>query len=53
MLHKCDDFAVDGWDVEDYLKFVFSGWMNDEVKVDFDWLWCSDWFVAEVFVWLF
>lgn len=42
LLHKRDEFAVDGWDAEDHLRSVLSGRTNDEVKADPDRLWRSD-----------
>ncbi|HEX4017931.1 MAG TPA: DNA polymerase ligase N-terminal domain-containing protein [Frankiaceae bacterium] len=42
MLHKHDDYAVKGWDAEDFPKSVFSQRTNDEVKADPDRLWRSE-----------
>ena len=42
LLHKHDEFAVKGWDAEDYPKSVLSGRTNDEVKADPDRMWRSD-----------
>ena len=42
MLHKHDDFAVDGWSPEDHPRSVLSGRTNDEVKAQPDKLWRSD-----------
>ncbi len=42
LLHKHDEFAVDGWDTEDHPRSVLSGRTNDEVKADPAWLWRSD-----------
>jgi bifunctional non-homologous end joining protein LigD len=42
LVHKHDDFAVDGWDAEDHPKSVLSGRTNDEVKADPDKTWRSD-----------
>jgi bifunctional non-homologous end joining protein LigD len=42
LLHKHDEFAVDGWDAEDHPKSVLSGRTNDEVKADPDRMWRSD-----------
>jgi bifunctional non-homologous end joining protein LigD len=42
LLHKHDEFAVDGWDTEDHPQSVLSGRTNDEVKADPAWLWRSD-----------
>jgi bifunctional non-homologous end joining protein LigD len=42
MLHKHDEYAVDGWSAEDHPRSVLSGRTNDEVKADPDRLWRSD-----------
>jgi bifunctional non-homologous end joining protein LigD len=42
LLHKRDEFAVDGWTPEDHLRSVLSGRTNDEVKADPDRMWRSD-----------
>ena len=42
LLHKHDEFAVDGWNPEDYPRSVISGRTNDEVKADPERLWRSD-----------
>jgi bifunctional non-homologous end joining protein LigD len=42
LLHKHDDFAVDGWDAEDHPRSVISGRTNDKVKADPERLWRSD-----------
>jgi bifunctional non-homologous end joining protein LigD len=42
LLHKHDEFAVDGWDAEDHPRSVLSGRTNDEVQADPDRLWRSD-----------
>ncbi|WP_199514736.1 non-homologous end-joining DNA ligase LigD [Nucisporomicrobium flavum] len=42
LLHKHDEYAVDGWDAEDHPHSVLSGRTNDEVKADPDRLWRSD-----------
>ena len=42
LLHKHDEFAVDGWDAEDHPRSVLSGRTNDEVKADPDREWHSD-----------
>jgi bifunctional non-homologous end joining protein LigD len=42
LLHKHDEFAVDGWDAEDHPRSVVSGRTNDEVKADPDRMWRSD-----------
>jgi bifunctional non-homologous end joining protein LigD len=42
LLHKHDDFAVDGWNPEDHPRSVLSGRTNDEVKADPKRMWRSD-----------
>jgi bifunctional non-homologous end joining protein LigD len=42
LLKKDDEFAVKGWDPEDYPRSALSGRTNDEVKADPDKLWRSD-----------
>ena len=42
LLHKHDEYAVKGWDPEDYPESVLSGRTNDEVKADPDRMWRSD-----------
>jgi bifunctional non-homologous end joining protein LigD len=42
LLHKNDEFAVDGWDPEDHPRSVVSNRTNDEVKADPDRVWRSD-----------
>jgi bifunctional non-homologous end joining protein LigD len=42
LLHKDDEYAVRGWDPEDYPRSVLSGRTNDEVKADPDRIWRSD-----------
>lgn len=42
LLHKRDEFAVEGWDAEDHPKSVLSGRTNDQVKADPDRMWRSD-----------
>jgi bifunctional non-homologous end joining protein LigD len=42
LLHKHDDYAIDGWDPEDHPVSVLSGRTNDQVKADPDHLWRSD-----------
>ena len=42
LLHKHDDFAVEGWNPEDHPASVLSGRTNDEVKADPAFLWRSD-----------
>ena len=34
LLHKHDEYAVDGWDAEDHPRSVLTGRTNDEVKAD-------------------
>jgi bifunctional non-homologous end joining protein LigD len=47
LLHKNDDYAVSGWDAEDYPKSVLTGRTNEEVKADPDRIWRSDLPAAE------
>jgi bifunctional non-homologous end joining protein LigD len=42
LLHKHDEFAVEGWDAEDFPNSVLTGRTNDEVKADPDRMWRSD-----------
>ncbi|NUT36752.1 MAG: ATP-dependent DNA ligase [Hamadaea sp.] len=42
LLHKHDDYAVDGWDAEDHPRSVLSGRTNEDVKADPDRMWRSD-----------
>ncbi len=42
LMHKHDEFAVDGWNAEDNPRSVLSGRTNDEVKADPHRLWRSD-----------
>ena len=42
LLHKHDEFAVDGWNPEDHPRSVLTGRTNDDVKKDPDRLWRSD-----------
>ncbi len=42
LLHKRDQYAVEGWDPADYPRSVLSGRTNDEVKADPRRLWRSD-----------
>jgi bifunctional non-homologous end joining protein LigD len=42
LLHKNDEFAVSGWNAEDWPRSVLSDRTNDEVKADPDRLWRSD-----------
>ncbi|HEU5106940.1 MAG TPA: DNA polymerase ligase N-terminal domain-containing protein, partial [Micromonosporaceae bacterium] len=42
LLHKRDEFAVEGWDPEDHPRSVLTGRTNDQVKADPDRMWRSD-----------
>jgi bifunctional non-homologous end joining protein LigD len=42
LLHKRDEYAVQGWDPADYPSSVLSGRTNDEVKADPRRMWRSD-----------
>jgi bifunctional non-homologous end joining protein LigD len=42
LFHKHDEYAVKGWNPEDYPKSVLSGRTNDEVKAHPDRMWRSD-----------
>jgi bifunctional non-homologous end joining protein LigD len=42
LFHKRDEYAVEGWNPEDYPKSVLSGRTNDEVKADPERMWRSD-----------
>lgn len=42
LLHKHDEYAVDGWNPDDHPRSVLSGRTNDEVKADPDRLWNSN-----------
>jgi bifunctional non-homologous end joining protein LigD len=42
MLHKHDEYAVSGWNAEDFPRSVLSQRTNDEVKADPDRMWRSD-----------
>src|SRR5215472_8759266 len=42
LVHKRDQYAVEGWDPADYPRSVLSGRSNDEVKADPRRLWRSD-----------
>jgi bifunctional non-homologous end joining protein LigD len=42
LLHKKDEFAVSGWDPEDYPRSVLSGRTNEEVKAHPERIWRSD-----------
>jgi bifunctional non-homologous end joining protein LigD len=47
LMHKNDEFAVDGWDAEDFPESVLTGRTNDQVKADPDRIWRSDLPAAE------
>ena len=42
LLHKHDEYAVPGWNPEDYPQSVLSGRTNDEVKAHPERMWRSD-----------
>jgi len=42
LLHKRDEYAVQGWDPEDHPTSVLSGRTNDEVRADPEFTWRSD-----------
>jgi bifunctional non-homologous end joining protein LigD len=42
LLHKHDEFAVDGWNPENHPQSVLSGRTNEEVRNDPDRMWRSD-----------
>jgi bifunctional non-homologous end joining protein LigD len=42
LMHKHDEYAVPGWDAEDYPQSVITGRTNDQVKADPDRIWRSD-----------
>ncbi|HXW81285.1 MAG TPA: DNA polymerase ligase N-terminal domain-containing protein [Acidimicrobiales bacterium] len=42
LLHKRDEYAVEGWDPEDHPRSVLSGRTNEEVKAEPHRLWHSD-----------
>jgi bifunctional non-homologous end joining protein LigD len=42
LMHKHDEYAVTGWDAEDYPQSVLTGRTNDQVKADPDRIWRSD-----------
>ena len=50
LLHKHDEYAVVGWDAEDYPQSVLTGRTNDQVKADPDRIWRSDLPAAEASV---
>ena len=42
LMHKHDEYAVTGWDPEDFPASVLSGRTNDQVKADPARMWRSD-----------
>jgi bifunctional non-homologous end joining protein LigD len=50
LLHKRDEYAVEGWDPEEHPRSVLSGRTNEEVKADPHRLWRSDLPAAEAAV---
>jgi bifunctional non-homologous end joining protein LigD len=42
LLHKRDEFAVEGWSPDDHPRSVLSGRTNEEVKADPERMWRSD-----------
>jgi bifunctional non-homologous end joining protein LigD len=42
LMHKNDEYAVPGWDAEDYPQSALTGRTNDQVKADPDRIWRSD-----------
>ncbi|HET8657683.1 MAG TPA: DNA polymerase ligase N-terminal domain-containing protein [Micromonosporaceae bacterium] len=42
LLHKRDEFAVEGWSAEDHPRSVLTGRTNDDVKADPERMWRSD-----------
>jgi bifunctional non-homologous end joining protein LigD len=42
LLHKRDEFAVDGWSPEDHPRSVLTGRTNEQVKADPERMWRSD-----------
>ena len=47
LLHKDDEYAVRGWNPEDYPKSVLSGRTNEQVRADPERMWRSDLPAAE------
>jgi bifunctional non-homologous end joining protein LigD len=47
LMHKNDEFAVAGWEAEDFPESVLTGRTNDQVKADPDRIWRSDLPAAE------
>ena len=50
MVHKHDEYAVEGWDPDEHPRSVLSGRTNDEVRADPDRIWRSDLPAAEASV---
>lgn len=42
LVHKRDEYAVDGWDPDEHPRSVLSGRTNDEVAAAPEWVWRSD-----------
>ena len=42
LLHKDDEYAVSGWDPDDYPESVLSGRTNEQVRADPERMWRSD-----------
>lgn len=42
LIHKNDEYAIKGWNAEDYPESVLTGRTNEQVKADPDRLWRSD-----------
>ncbi len=42
LVHKHDEYAVEGWDPDEHPRSVLSGRTNDEVRADPDRIWRSD-----------
>lgn len=42
LMHKNDEYAVSGWDAEDYPQSVLTGRTNEQVRADPDRIWRSD-----------
>ncbi len=42
LMHKNDEYAVSGWDAENFPESVLTGRTNDQVKADPDRIWRSD-----------
>ena len=50
LIHKDDEYAVSGWEAEDYPRSVLTGRTNDQVKADPDRIWRSDLPAAQALV---